>query len=405
MRTPKFQAVLAATALLAGAAGLEVAHAQEIPVTITNQTGYKGPIYVTAYGSDNDAQPNTWYSIAQDGSTTKFPSSVKQPKNFGFSFSGAGTSFKIPMMQAARIYFSFCSPLNLTVAKGTPATPDATTPGNRDFNIPFDFVEYTWVPVQTPKNNTQMWVDTTQVDAFGFPIRMTLSGKPYGKATQLIGGFDSASAGPNIVAALKSAGSPWSNLMVRNGKWPIRVVSPVHAMAQSSRAPYHFPSNYWDSYISTVFNTYSRTSFTIDTGSTTYTGTVKNSQMVLTPDNGDPATIFAKPTSQQVWANGAPAVSGGNVAMLQTYIQAAFLRSTFATTRNLSDCSGMSPYAAAPINQYSKVIHEFAYNQGAYTFGYDDVCAMSSTISLLQPTALNLTLYPLAGNMANMTCP
>ncbi|MDQ0505362.1 beta-1,3-glucanase family protein [Xanthobacter agilis] len=408
MRAHWIRTVTSAIALMTGLAGAQAASAEQLlPVTITNQTGYKGPIYVTVYGSENPAKPNTWYYVAKTGAATKFNDTVKQPTNFGFSFTGSSTALRVPMLQSARIYFSFCAPLKLTVANGTPSTPDATTPGSQTFNIPFDFVEYTWVPIATPKNNTQIWVNTTQVDAFGLPIRMTLAGKPYGKATQLTGGFNSPTAGPNIIAAIKKAGAPWTKLMVSNGKWPIRLISPVHTMTLATSSPYYFPSNYWDKYITSVFNYYAKASnsFSVNTGTTTYKGTVTNGQMVLTPTGGGAATVFGKPTSQYLWANGAPPISGGNVATLQKFIQASFLRSTFLTNNNLSKCSGMTPYTSSPINQYSKVIHQFAYNQEAYTFGYDDVCSQSSTTSLIQPTSINLTLYPLAGNMARMTCP
>lgn len=382
--------------------------ASTLPVTITNLTGYTGKIYVTVYGSTNPNKNDTWYYVAQSGKATKFKASTAA-KNYGFSFSGKSTTLRVPMLQSARVYFSFCEPITLSVnSKGNPSTPDGWTPGEGNFETPFDFMEYTWVTNSGVGGGTQIWADTTQVDAFGLPIRMTLSGKPGGVATTLVGGFDSATAGTNIITAMTKAGAPWSNLIVKDAqKRPIRIISPVHAMALSTKDPNYFDNTHWNKYIDQVFTYYAnaKNTFSIDTGATTYTGTVTNNQMVLTPKGGGTPTIFGKPDTPYLWANGAPPVSGGNVALLQTYIQAAFLRSTFLTNKTLSNCSGAAPYTASPVNQYSKLIHQYSYNKGAYTFPYDDVCSQSSTISLLQPTALNLTLYPLNGSMAKVTCP
>lgn len=394
---------------LAGAPGATAAQAAStLPVTISNLTGYTGKIYVTVYGSTNPANAGTWYYASTTGATVKFKPST-QPRNYGFSFSGKSTSIRVPMLQSARIYFSFCQPIRLTVApNGNPSTPDGWNPGTENFDTQFESVEYTWIPNTGPGGGTQIWVNTTQVDAFGLPIRMMLSGKPNGVTTRLTGGFSSSTAGTNIITAITAAGSPWKKLVVKNAlQRPIRIISPVHAMALDTKAANYFTKTYWNKYIDQVFTYYAQAtkSFTIDTGTTTYTGKVKNNQMVLTPKGGGTPTVFAKPDSQYLWGNGAPPVSGGNVAELQKYIQASFLRSTFLTNKTLSSCSGATPYTSSPVNQYSKLIHKYAYKQEAYTFPYDDVCSQSSTTSLLQPTSLHLTLYPLYGSMATSKCP
>ncbi|WP_454915376.1 beta-1,3-glucanase family protein [Xanthobacter sediminis] len=413
MRTWFIRTITSAIAATGCAAGAHAANpASLLPVTITNQTGYTGTIYVTVYGSTNPAQNGTWYYVSSAGAATKFtPSKSKTPqyKSYGFSFKGKSASIKVPMLQSARVYFSFCSPVMLSVDDtGRPSTPDGwTIANNKNFSTLFDFAEYTWIPNTGAGGGTQIWVDTTQVDAFALPIRMALTGKPGGKTTHLTGGFDSPTAGPSIITAMTKAGAPWKSLIINDSKkQPIRIISPVHAMLEPTSSPYYFKTNYWDSYINSVFKEYAKpkTSFSINTGAGIYTGVVKNNQMVLTPKGGGTPTVFGKPTSQYLWGNGAPPISGGNVATLQKYIQAAFLRSTFLTNNNLSACNA-KPYTSAPINQYSKLIHQYAYQQEAYTFPYDDVCSQSSTISLLQPTSLNLTLFPITTTMPKMTCP
>jgi len=58
----------------------------------------------------------------------------------------------------------------------------------------------------------------------------------------------------------------------------------------------------------------------------------------------------------------------------------------------LADCTTTNFYHNEPINYYPKIIHEFAEGNGAYAFGYDDVCSNSGEIVVHNPDSKEITL-------------
>ncbi|QRG08833.1 hypothetical protein EZH22_11445 [Xanthobacter dioxanivorans] len=402
--------VLAAVAACTGLA--PAANAQTLPVTIVNKTGIKGKMYITVLGRSPRDPTVHIYSDA-NGNIKQFAVNPT-PTDYGFSTTAQSYSFKIPQINSGRIYVSFCAPAWTTASKTgdtppqiAPNTPATWVPTDKNFYTVLDFAEFDWVP---SGGTTSMDIDTTQVDALSIPMTLSLSGTPGGKATTLTSGFKDASTSTLVLPGLAKA--PWNKLVVYDSKKrPIRILVPEKAMVLPTSHPNYFPNNYLDNYISQVFATFAKPgkTFTIkgDNGAL-YTGTVQNNQIVLKPNNGNPANVFNKPSSTYVWQNGAPPASGpaGPVPSLQKYIQAAFLRSTFlnTTTNSLSTCQGVIPYTLPPQNLYSSTIHAFSINQGAYTFAYDDVCARSSNIALTNPTSVTLTLLPLSPTMSTMTC-
>ncbi|MFG1382260.1 glycoside hydrolase family 64 protein [Xanthobacter sp. V3C-4] len=402
----------AAAAALACAGIPQAADAQTLPVTIINKTGIKGKMYITVLGRSPQNPAIHIYSDV-NGNTKQFTVNPT-PTDYGFSTTALSYTFKIPQINSGRIYVSFCAPAWTTASQTgdtppqiAPNTPATWVPTNKNFNTVLDFAEFDWVP---SGSTTSMDIDTTQVDALSIPMTLSLSGTPGGRATTFTSGFKDQTTSTKVVPALASA--PWNKLVVYDTrKRPIRILVPEKAMALPSSHPNYFPNNYLSSYIGQVFSKFATPgqTFTItgDDG-TLYTGKIQNNQIVLKPNNGNPANVFGKPSTVYVWQNGAPPVSGpaATAPQLQKYIQAAFLRSTFlnTTTNSLSTCQGVVPYSLPPQNLYSRTIHALSINQGAYTFPYDDVCARSSNISLTSPTSVTLTLLPLSTSMSSMTC-
>ncbi|MEP9354048.1 beta-1,3-glucanase family protein [Xanthobacter sp. KR7-65] len=412
LATARLGTATLASATLVTAALAPAARAQTLPVTVVNDTGIKGPMYITVLGRKPS---DTSVHIYSDANGNVKPFTVNPtPTNYGFSTSAQTYTFHIPQMSSARIYVSFCAPAWTTASKTgdvppqiAPNTPAPWVPTDKNFQTVLDFAEFDWVPAGT---GSSMDIDTTQVDSLSIPMTLSLSGKPGGKATTLVSGFKNKATSVLVVPGL--ATKPWNNLVVYDAKKrPIRIIAPEHAMALAPSQANYFPNNQLDSYIDKVFTTFAKPGKTFsikaDDG-TLYTGKVQNGQMVLTPNTSNPPNLFNKPSTLYVWQNGAPPAGGPAAAVpgLQKYIQAAFLRSTFlnTTTSSLSTCQGVVPYALPPQNLYSSTIHALSINQGAYTFPYDDVCARSSNISLTDPTSVTLTLLPLSASMATMSC-
>lgn len=394
--------VLACLAAVAGIGAAGAAHAQTVPVTIVNQTGITGKMYVTVFGQDPGTGKNYYYTDAA-GNTKVFNANNPTPTDYGFNTASTSTfTFNVPQLRSARIYVSFCQPALMTVAVNgdsvyAPNVPAPWSPGSKNHTTIIDFAEYTWL------SDNNMGINTTQVDSLGIPMKMTLQSA----STSLNSGFSDKASALKVVAGLTTP--PWSNLIIFDAKKrPTQVVSPHLAMDPG--LGYNFPASYWDGYVTQVFNTYSKKTFTLtnqyNNQNIPYTGSVVNNQIVLKPTSGGASTTFNRPTSIQIWGDGPPYASGdaGPAASLQRYMQAAFLRSTFVNSSNsISNCS-IAPYKTAPQNLYSKMIHALSINQGAYTFPYDDVCSQSSYVALQAPTKLTLTLFPLGVNWANMNC-
>lgn len=395
-------ACLAAVASI-GAAG--AAHAQTVPVTIVNNTGITGKMYVTVYGQD-PANPTSYLVSDAAGQTKPLNTLNNTPSDYGFNTDSTSTyTFNVPRLNSGRIYISFCQPSYLTVTPTgngsgplAPNSPAPWNPSSKNHTSVIDFAEYTW----GPDNNFN--VNTTQVDSLGIPMKMVLQ-----NASQTVtAGFKDSNSAQTVVKALVAT-PPWSTLLITDKKGrPTQVLSPNHGM----EAGYKFPTNYWDSYIALVLATYSKAgkSFTLNNqvGSVTtpYTGTTSSTQITLKPTTGGAATVFNKPSSKDLWQNGPTFASGdsGPVASLQRWMQAAFLRSTFInSTNSISNCS-VKPYQSLPQNLYSQYIHSASLNGKAYTFPYDDVCEQSSYNSVPAPTKLTLTLFPLSSTWNKMTC-
>jgi len=97
-----------------------------------------------------------------------------------------------------------------------------------------------------------------------------------------------------------------------------------------------------------------------------------------------------------------PAPATGDAAEIAKYLGAAFMRSTLGINAQLDTlpcCTESQFYQNAPqnvqaINRYAKTIHQHAADHKAYAFGYDDVCASSSFVSVQHPRKLTLTILP-----------
>lgn len=397
--------ILACLAAVAGIGAAGAAHAQTVPVTIVNNTGITGKMYITVYGQDPSNVTSYLVSDAT-GKTKPLNTQNDTPTDYGFNTASTSTyTFNVPRLNSGRIYISFCQPSYLTVtptAGGTgplaPNSPAPWSPSSKNHTSVIDFAEYTW----GPDNNFN--VNTTQVDSLGIPMKMVLQ-----NASQTVtAGFTDSNSSQTVVKTLVAT-PPWSTLLITDGKGrPTQVLSPNHGMESG----YKFPTNYWDSYINLVLTTYSKggKSFTLNNqiGSVTtpYIGTTSATTISLTPKGSTNGTTFNKPTSKDLWGNGPSYKSGDRapVPSLQRWMQAAFLRSTFInSTNSISNCS-VKPYQGLPQNLYSQTIHSASINGKAYTFPYDDVCEQSSYNSVPAPTKLTLTLFPLSSTWNKMTC-
>jgi hypothetical protein len=287
-----------------------------------------------------------------------------------------------------RIYFSFAAKLTITVgADGIPGVPVGWADGP-SFHTLFDWLELTW---EVNARDMTLGGNTTQVDMFGLPFALALTGVDAdGDPSTVTSGFSRAGLRDKIVQAIKKAPTPWPTLIVAapDGS-ALRVVSPYHGMELGG-----FPRDQLAAYIDAVWKKYAAEPLVGTAEGVELTGKVVDGALVFT--GGGQQITFAKPDSFTVYTSG-PVPTGPRSAaagVLQAALQAAFLRSTLLDSSRLPDCRARRFYRNEPVNWYARTLHELATKGGAYAFGFDDVCEGSSFVIVHQPRAARITLLP-----------
>jgi len=363
-----------------------------IPLKIVNQTKRENLFFYLVGTTEPKNQANHCYYLSNiNGDVTFCTPTNGEETSYSLPLTGAETVIQLPRLSAVRIYFSFDKKLNLVVGEnGIPMSP-AGWLQDSNFQTLFDWVEATW-----EVNETDMTLggNTTQVDMLGLPFGLSLTGFDADKQPQtLTTGFVRGGARNQIMKALKQASAPWNKLVISDEATgaDYRVLSPYHGMELDL-----FPRNQLDDYIDQVWEKYTTEKLTVSAEDVPFSGQVKEGNLVFTDGAGNTIT-FPKPTSFMVYTSGPVFTPDtkvpGKAGVIQTTLQAGFLRSTMLLSSTLPDCTVTDFYREKPVNQYAKTIHQFAPDGGAYAFGFDDVCARKSQITVHNPRSAEITLF------------
>jgi hypothetical protein len=155
-----------------------------VPFQITNQTGQ--PVHFTMYGID--ASTGQWsYFSANSTTGNTFAGSLVPAQQLGagndlptYSFEGSSATFTVPAtasgISSAAIVItvgSFAPSItvaaNFTLPRPAPSNPTLV---NETTNPYYDYIEFTL------DGNSTLFINTTQVDQFGFPITLSASPEP-----------------------------------------------------------------------------------------------------------------------------------------------------------------------------------------------------------------------------------
>lgn len=381
-----------------------------VPLTILNNSGTQMDMYVYIWANYN----NKFYYVSNaNGDMTQFTSTNNKFANFGLNAgNGKKYTIQLPQLSAARVTISYGKPMQVMVSSGgAPSTPIGWSSSDPNLHTLFDWFEYTWADVAAgslpnlPANSTSLNTNATQVDMLGLTMMLRMNGvDPNNNPQVTAAGFNTPGARQNIMNSLAKAPAPWRNLVVRNpSKFPVRIISPYNGMAFGT-----FPQSQLAPYINKVWSRYMKPGLLATTNATgvnaTFTGLVKNNQLVFSiPKTTGQTVTFAKPTSQMAYEGylgtvpaGASATLQAQAAQLATYIQAALLRSTMLTVPNISSCPGVKAYYVNnPVNWYSKIVHQYAYKNLAYGFGWDDNCNQASDYTVFNPKGVQLVINAL----------
>lgn len=370
-----------------------------IPLTVSNQTK-RGNLYFYLIGTTNPGPDSAhhWYYLSNISGDVTLCTENDGLTDYSLSLTGAETTVQMPRLSGIRIYFSFDRKLDVGVgANGIPLSP-AGWLQDSNYETLFDWVEASW-----EVNATDMTLggNTTQVDMLGLPFGVSLTGFDADKNPQtLTTGFVRGGERNQIMSALKQAPEPWNKLVVSDeaaGGYS-RALSPYHGMELN-----WFPRSQLDDYINQVWEKYTteklKTTSFVD-AEITFTGQVENGNLVFRDDaNPNNFITFPKPTGWTVYTSGpmptdvSPPSYGSKAGVIGTCLQAGFMRSTLLRSAELPDCTVADFYRDEPVNHYGKIIHQFAPDGGAYAFGYDDVCARKSQITVHNPLSAQITIF------------
>jgi len=333
--------------------------------TLINNTHGRFPdnqIYWAIIGRQGDQ----WVHVDKDG--TVIPMAVadnvgphhlnKHNRDFSNYFHTLSEVKSIPISKigSSRVFISLGSPMYFKVMDNGYAGADVNNPTDPNLKIFFDFVEFTI-------DDRGFHGNTSQVDAFGFPLMIELTDQS--GQVRKAGHIESRSS---LFSAFKRETPREFASCVRE---PYRIVSPNAGGFGQGK-----PNNrYFDSYLTQVWQMYATEKKTPGG----WTGKFAGNVLTFKSPSGN---VFStpKPNTQE----------GNGVLATNPQFCAAINRHVLADPADWNDPTKY--YKEGPANFYAKFWHDHGIDGKAYGFCYDDVNSQSSYIEAGNPTSLNITV-------------
>lgn len=345
----------------------------------------------------------------------------------------------IPQSQSGRIYFSVGRPLKLKVDERTNriCDPDGFNQRDENYFTLYDKIEYSY-------NKAGNWTNTTAVDFFCLPIRISQSGSVEIKAS----GFNK----PREVVLdaiwqtfVQNARSPeWGKLFLNftgsDGRFTtLRVIAPGKAMVpgmpgafnhkylHGADGQFHYTNFLWDYYrTNTVVIDASELKGVLAVGRRTpddylFIGQVEGDDFVFTNKTRTFQERIRKPaTSIPFFAGAQDSFAAANktvraiiVRQLTAAFDVGFLPASNGVllSKDLFKRYKRSFYQQHPLfpagtgpwyDLYSKGLHDAADGEDVYTFAYDDAAGQDGTLhdpNGRRPSTLRVVLGDLSGTI------
>lgn len=305
-------------------------------------------------------------------------------------------SITIPALDSARVMMSVGSPMYIRVVldgNGNVGYAGANieNPSDPNIDVYFDFGEMAIIP--PGRANPGIFINTTRVDHFGFPLKLRVQG---------LGGFDQTvgealtETRDQIFSRFQAEVPAVFRPLAAAPHAPYRIMAPAHATFKPGQAN----ANYLQPYIDAVWARYRNEDlvFTLQNLGT-FRGRVSGDRFVFT--GGSPAGTFyinGKPdTAMVLLGAGLLADASGNPTNIGTQLQlqaqvcAALNRHVMEQPANWYVQTAHYP-AGQLGNWYAKFWHDHSINKKAYGFAYDDVGDFSPSIHTSAPTTVTYTI-------------
>jgi hypothetical protein len=305
-------------------------------------------------------------------------------------------SVTIPALDSARIMMSVGSPMYIRVVRDGNGNigysgANIENPSDPNIDVYFDFGEMAILPKGNPSQG--IFVNTTRVDHFGFPLRLRVQG---------LGGYDRTVGEPltesrdQLFAKFKAETPPEFRSLADPPFAPWRIIAPAHGTFGVGKPN----GNYLQSYIDAVWARYRNEDlvFTLQNLGT-FRGRVSGDRFIFT--GGNPAGTFyinGKPNTAMVLLGSGFLADGsggptnvGTQLQIQAQLCAAFNRRVVEQPGNWYVQPAHHPAGQAH-NWYSKFWHDHSIDRLAYGFAYDDVGGFSPSLHTNAPTTVTYTI-------------
>ncbi len=304
-------------------------------------------------------------------------------------------SITIPPLDSARVLMSVGSPMYIKVVIDGDgnlgyAGANIENPTDPNIDVYFDFAEMAILPPGA--DSPGIFVNTTRVDHFGFPVRLRVQG---------LGGFDQSVGEPltesrdAIFAAFRASVPAQFNALAQSPYSPYRIIAPAHASFGTGGAN----GSYLQGYIDAVWERFRHEDlvFTLQNLGT-FRGRVNGNSFVFTGGNQNGTYyINGVPSTSEVFlgsgllADARNASDVGTQLQIQAQLCAALNRHVAETPARWYDQTAHYP-AGQPANWYAKFWHDHNIGALAYGFAYDDVGDFSPSIHTEAPTTVTLSV-------------
>ncbi|MFD7923385.1 glycoside hydrolase family 64 protein [Streptomyces sp. NPDC059740] len=393
---PKLRLTLAAApaavALLAGLCAAEgtadAAVPATIPLTVTNNSGRSGPVYIYDIGTDL-ASGKQGYADAS-GAFHAWPAGGNPPTPAPDAAitgpaPGQSTTLRLPKF-SGRVYFSYGQKLVFKLTTGGLVQPAVQNPSDPNHDILFNWSEYTL-------NDAGLWINSTQVDMFSAPYAV---GVKRADGTTATTGHLKPGGYQGVLNTLRNQSGGWGGLIqTRSDGTVLRALAPGHGIEAGA-----LPASAMDDYVNRVWQKYSSSTLTVtpfaDQPSTKYFGRVSGNVMNFTDSSGAVVTSFQKPDSDSIFGCYKLLDAPNDLVRgpISRTLCAGYNRTTLLTNPNQPDGDAGAFYQDGVTNRYAAAIHSEMADAKAYAFAFDDVGNHESLVHDDSPQGASLTLDP-----------
>ncbi len=383
--------VVAALAVAAPIAAVTIpasASPAVLPVTVTNNTGRGDAVHLYVIGTMN----GRWGYVNGGGTFSPWPAgglpptpapdvAIPGPGN------GGSTTINIPKGLSGRVYMAMQDKIKFFITPDGFVQPAPWAPGDPNFNTLFDTSEFTF-------NDSGLWLNSSQVDFFGIPHAVTVTGA--NGQTRRTG--DVVSDGRNkVINAIKAQPGWERSVITRSDGTVLRVLAPGKATDAGL-----FPANYLDSYINSAFAAYTGRTLTVvprvNEPNRKFFGRTVGNTMRFTDSSGAEVATVDKPSTSNVWGCdgvfNAPNVAPFIQSEVRRTICTALVRGTLGSSTQEPVLDANAFYKSSAPNHYSRIIHANMVDGRAYGFAYDDVGGFESLVHDGDPQRAGIVLSP-----------